>query len=143
MKAGIFEAADIFVINKADTQGCRMLQSQLEMFLKTKPPSAGGWREPIVLTEAVNDKGTDGLVSEILKHREFLAGSGELQKRRDERARLELAQALENFLNITAYEVSRSPTLEKLAGDVARGRTNPYAATLEAARLQAQGKSAV
>jgi len=143
MKAGIFEAADIFVINKADNPGCRMLQSQLEMFLKTKPSSAGKWREPIVLTEAVNDKGTDDLAGEILRHREFLAASGELQKRRGERAKLELAQALENFLKVTFYELSKSPSLGKLAEDVAQGRTNPYSATLGAARLLAQGKSAV
>jgi LAO/AO transport system kinase len=119
------------------------MRTQLEMFLKAKPSPAGGWREPVVLTEAVNDKGTLDLVEEIRKHVEFLSASGELQRRREERARLELTQALENFLKVHIYEVSRSQYLSKLVEEVEQGKSNPYSAALKAARLMAQGKSAV
>ncbi len=142
MKAGIFEAADIFVINKADTQSCQVLRTQLEMFLKAKP-SAAGWREPVILMEAVNDKGTAELVQALGKHRDFLTASGMMQRRREERVKLELALALENFLKVPFYEVDRSAYLSRLAENVVRGEVNPYAATLAAARLMTQGKSAV
>lgn len=128
MKAGILEAADIFVINKADQEGAERLKIELLTMLTMKSHSANEWRPPIVLTEAVKGKGIDELVGEILRHKEFLAASGEMEKRRKERARLELVEAIESSLkDYIDAEVDKA-LLEKLVDDLIHKRTNPNSA---------------
>ncbi|MFQ6122769.1 MAG: methylmalonyl Co-A mutase-associated GTPase MeaB, partial [Dehalococcoidales bacterium] len=90
MKAGILEAADIFVINKADIEGADILRTNLEVMLTMRAHPSNEWQPSIVLTEAIHGKGTEELVQEILRHREFLISSGELEKRQKERVKLEL-----------------------------------------------------
>jgi len=90
MKAGILEAADIFVINKADQDDANSLKVELQAMLSMKSYLPGDWEPAIVLTEAINGKGIEELLDEISRHREFLTSSGGLEKRRKERARLEL-----------------------------------------------------
>lgn len=125
MKAGILEAADIFVINKAERDGADTLRIILESMLGVK--SRSGWKPPILLTEAICDKGTDQVAEEILKHREFLTSSGELQERRKERARLELLWAVESSLK-RYIERTDTDYLEKLVDDLAQRKTNPQSA---------------
>ncbi len=107
MKAGILEAADIFVINKADKGGADLLKTDLEAMLAMRAQPANGWRPGIVLTEAIYDKGTKELGEEILRHREFLISSGELQRRQRERVKLELMETVEGFLKDFIHEVDK------------------------------------
>ena len=130
MKAGILEAADLFVINKADREGTENLKVVLEIMLGTKPLSSGGWRPSVTLTEAVSSKGTEQLVEEILKHREFLNSSGELAQRRRQRAELELMMAVESSLNNYVERMDKRH-LERLVDDLVQRKTNPRAAALE------------
>ena len=127
MKAGILEAADIFVINKADRDGTDNLKAQLGSMLGMKAPLSGEWQPGIILTEAVSDRGTEQLAEEILRHREFLTSSGELEKRRKERAKLELLWAVEGSLR-NYIERMDEDYLEKLVDDLACRRTNPQSA---------------
>jgi len=130
MKAGILEAADLFVINKADREGAENLKTALEVMLGMKTHLPGGWRPSITLTEAVYSKGTEQLAEEVLRHREFLTASGELEKRRKERAKLELMMAVESSLNSYIERLDKD-YLEKLVDDLAQRRTNPQAAALK------------
>ena len=130
MKAGILEAADIFVINKADRQGADHLKTGLEIMLEMKTRHPDEWRPSIVLTEAVSSKGTEPLAEEIHKHREFLSSSGELEKRRKERAELELVWAIQSSLEDYLGTIDKD-YLEKLVDDLAHRRTNPRAAALK------------
>lgn len=57
MKAGILEGTDIFVINKIDRDSADDVKMQLEVMLGMKDGLSDGWRPPIVLTEAINNKG--------------------------------------------------------------------------------------
>ena len=84
MKAGILEAADIFAVNKADREGADNLKMQLETMLGMKTSLPGKWQPGIILTEAICDRGTEQLAEEILRHREFLTSTGELEKRQGE-----------------------------------------------------------
>ena len=103
MKAGMLEAADIFAINKADREGADNLKVYLEVMLETRTWSSNEWKPGIILTEAISGKGTEELAEEINRHREFLTSSGELEKRRREKAKLELMMAVEgsikNYIN--------------------------------------------
>ena len=131
MKAGILEAADIFVINKADKEGADILKTSLEAMLAMKTHSPNEWKPGIILTEAIYDKGTEELIEEIFRHREFLISSGELEKRQKERVKLELMETIESFLKNYIHEIDKGDYLEKLIDNLLQGKTNPRSATLE------------
>jgi LAO/AO transport system kinase len=133
MKAGILEAVDVFVINKADKEGADHLKMNLEAMLMMKAQRPDGWQPGIVLTEAINDKGTEELAEAIFRHREFLVASGELPKRQRERAKLELLETVEGFVKDFIHQIDDGDYLEKLVDDLLQGRTNPHQAALEIA----------
>ena len=131
MKAGILEIADLFVINKADKEGADNMKMDLEIMLSMKARRPGEWEPNIILTEAVADKGTEELVNEILRHKEFLVSSGELAMRQRERAKLELLETMEGYLKNFIHGIDEGDYLEQLVDDLLQGKTNPHSATLE------------
>ena len=132
MKAGILEATDIFVINKADREGADNLKRGLEVMLGMKDNLPGEWQPSIFLTEAISDKGTEELADEILRHREFLISSGEMERCQKERARLELTAAIEDSLKNYVYQsIDKGDYLEKLIDSLVHRKTNPHAAAQE------------
>ena len=131
MKAGILEAADIFVINKADKGGAEVLKANLEVMLAMRARLPDEWQPGIILTEAIYGKGAEELVEEIFRHREFLISSGELGKRQKERVKLELMEMIEGSLKNFIHEIDKGDYLEKLINDLLQGKTNPHSATLE------------
>jgi LAO/AO transport system kinase len=131
MKAGILEAADIFVVNKADQEGAQHLKVELQVMVSMKNRAHGSWEPPIVLTEAVKGKGIEELVAEIMKHKEYLTTSGEMEKRRKERVRLELVGAIEGSLKDYISAGLDQTALEKLIDDLMQKKTNPHSAASE------------
>jgi LAO/AO transport system kinase len=134
MKAGILEAADIFVINKADRGDADILKTNLETMLMMKTQASDAWQPGIVLTEAIYDTGTTELAAEIQRHREFLTSSGELARRQQERVKLELMETIESFLKDLIHDIDRGDYLEKLVNDLSQGKTDPRSATREITR---------
>ncbi len=129
MKAGIMEAADIFVINKADREGADNLKIGLEAMLEMKVYPANEWKPSIVLTEAIYDKGIEELVAAVFRHKEFLVSSGELEMRRKQRAKLELIKAIESSLKDYVYQqIEKGAYFEKLVDDLVQKKTDPHSA---------------
>ncbi len=126
MKAGILEAADILVINKAEMEGADILKHWLESTLEVKDRH-GGWKPEVVLTGAISGEGIEQLAGEILRHKEFLITSGELGKRRRERARMELMIALESSLK-SYLDKMDTTSLEDLITDLTNRKTSPQQA---------------
>ena len=89
------------------------------------------WRPPIHLTEALDNRGIEELAAEILRHKEFLIASGGLEKRRKERARLELAEAVESSLKDYLDSGIDRRRLEALVNDLVNRKTDPQSAALE------------
>jgi len=131
MKAGILEAVDIFVINKADMEGADRLKAELELMLQENNKGNGGWQPEIVLTEAINDRGTGELAGAIVKHKGFLVDGGALSKRRRQRVRLELLETVEGYVRDFIKKLDGGDYLEKLVDDILQGRTSPRSASLE------------
>ena len=77
IKAGIFEIADIFVINKADHEGVEKTPSDLSQMLdlNNRNYEQGLWKPLILKTQANTDKGIRALVGQIEKHSEYLKQS--------------------------------------------------------------------
>lgn len=107
MKAGILEAADIIVVNKADREGADRLRADLEAMLALKASRPGEWQTPVVLTEAINDKGTEELAGAITGHRDFLVRGGGMAGRKRERARLELLEAVEGHIRDFVHRLGK------------------------------------
>ena len=133
MKAGIIEAADIFVINKADKEGADNVRVDLEVMLGMRTYHHSEWKPSIVMTEAINAKGVEELVSEVFRHREFLVSSGELLKRQRDRARFELLETVEGFMKDFVHGIDEGDYLENLIDDLLQGKTNPHYACMEIA----------
>lgn len=131
MKAGILEAADIFVINKADREGAETIKMNLEVMLGMRTLQAGAWEPKVLLTQAVTGRGIEELVAECFRHREYLVSSGELKRRQKERTRLELLETMEGFLKNFIHGIDQGDYLEKLVDDLMQGKTNPHTATLD------------
>ena len=61
MKAGLFEIADVFAINKSDREGARRMKAELQAILAMKPGEA----VPVILTQAHKGLGIDELYAEV------------------------------------------------------------------------------
>ena len=127
MKAGILEAADIFAINKAEREGAENLKLSLATMLGMRAHFTGDWQSGIILTEAVTGRGAEQLMEEIVRHQEFLTSSGELEKRRKERAKLELVWAVESSLKNYTDKMDKD-YLERLVDDLVQRKTSPRTA---------------
>src|SRR5271167_4497830 len=84
MKAGLNEIADLFVVNKADRDGADRIKAELELSVHLRP--TGGWRAPVLMTQAAADIGIDGLVAAISRHRDYLREHLDPARERDRRA---------------------------------------------------------
>jgi LAO/AO transport system kinase len=95
MKAGVLEAADLFVVNKADLPGAERLQADLQQALELRRER----REvPIVLTVATDGQGLESLRSQIGATFARLEAAGELASRRADRRRLQVQRILQERL---------------------------------------------
>jgi LAO/AO transport system kinase len=125
-KAGVLEIADIFVVNKADTAEAGTVSRQLRQ-LRTMAAPRSDWSVPILQTVATRAEGIAELVAAIAEHRDWLAGSGELARRRSARVSSEIEA-------IALAGVRRRFSAGALAGLAARvqaGELDPHAAADE------------
>ncbi len=125
LKAGIMEAADIFVINKSDRPGADRLRNDVELMLglrkgisfdkvpahhgvdlkKFNParmareaaaePSPSQWTPPVLRAVATKEEGIDELVAALDRHFAYLEQSGQLHARRRERMRERVMDVVE------------------------------------------------
>ncbi len=131
IKAGILEVADIFVINKADREGVKKtindLQAMLDM--NTQRKSEGGWRPPIVATEAIRNRGVPELLSQIEAHKAFLFSrtKTQLNKRLRKRVLQELTDNIkETVMTKIMAELEGSDEFEQMIDDLVKRRTDPF-----------------
>ncbi len=131
-KAGILEVADVFVVNKADRDGADTVIRDLRYMLSLGDRRTDeGWRVPIVKTVAARGEGVDEVLAEIERHGAWLEGSGQLLVRRRRRAADEVEALALAGLRERIGDVSGSDALAELAGRVAVGELDPYAAADE------------
>ncbi len=127
-KAGILEIGDLYVVNKADRDGADQVRRDLRSMLALAERPVGGWRPPIVSTIAAKSQGLDEVVTEIDRHFDWLAESGELAKRRTRRARDEIEAIAVTALRAQWGDVHGRSELDGLAEAVVAGESDPYAA---------------
>ena len=130
-KAGLMEIADIFVINKADRKGADETRRDLEQMLDLSDIAHDDWRPPIVQTSAVAGEGVSELWDTVLKHREFMAASGNLAQRRAFRLREELRAIVERRLELRAREICTGEKWDGIEQQVLSHTVDPWAAADE------------
>ncbi|MDX6286998.1 MAG: GTPase [Frankiales bacterium] len=130
-KAGILEVADVFVVNKADRDGADEAVRELRYMLSLGERNTDRWKPPIVKTVASKGEGADEVVAALQKHREWLESAGELEHRRRARAADEIEALAVTMLRERMGDLRGGTTLERLAGRVAAGELDPYAAADE------------
>ncbi len=158
IKAGIFEIADIFAVNKADLEGIDHAVIALRMMLDL---NSGGshavlhhgqlmevltasdsgqareapfWRPPIIKTVATRHEGVPQLAGAILEHKTYLVQTGGLSQRERERAAAELETIIqqESLRHVLAH--TDRAQLVKLVDQIVQRDLDPYAASQQLLR---------
>jgi LAO/AO transport system kinase len=155
MKAGLMEAADLFVINKADRPGADRLAHEVELMLHLRSGQAlrgraghhgaavdrrpsindeeeavGGeaWAIPVLRTNAQNGEGVDELLAAVDAHRAWLQASGELARRRQRRMADRVRDVVRRTLvGVAWFDGNGARILDEAMPDLENGNTTPYA----------------
>jgi LAO/AO transport system kinase len=133
IKAGILEIADILVVNKADRPGAKNTVRSLKTMLELGHPGSRSqvvahhgqlvraevkgvevdtamWIPPVVETVASEEKGIDGLMEAIDRHRHYLANNKAFMKLERQQIEIELYDRLRDAL--------MAQLLQKIPGSV-------------------------
>ena len=129
LKSGILEIGDIYVVNKADLPGADRLEAELQDMLSMRGDADPGWRPPVLYTVAREGRGTEALIDQVEKHREFLIAEGMLPVHRRRLAEFELSDGLKNLLMERAFKtLNRSGAWGEACERVAQGKLDPWLA---------------
>ena len=123
IKAGIMEIGDIFVVNKADRPGAEKTVTEVTMMMSLVEEH-GDWVPPIVKTGASRGLGIEELDAAIAKHYEYIAASGELDRRNRERVRIRIETLLKEKFMGRLLGVTEN--YDQILDDVLRKRNNPH-----------------
>jgi LAO/AO transport system kinase len=137
-KAGILEAGDVFVVNKADRDGAQATVRDLRHMISLGMPDGSRspqdpplWRPPVLTTVASTGQGIDELLAELDRHRDWAAAIGGLRERRLRRAEREIEAIAVTALRERMGDLAGGHRLGELAGRVVDAQLDPYAAADE------------
>jgi LAO/AO transport system kinase len=133
MKAGLMEAADVFVVNKADRAGAPALMAELKFAAHLHHASATSpkdvdWEIPVLASEAQADIGIREMLAEIRRHRDRLEAAGALETRRRRRLRGELETLLLEAFRERVERGLAGGALRAKLDEVVAGDLDPYSA---------------
>jgi LAO/AO transport system kinase len=129
LKAGLFEIADLFVVNKADLPGADRAARYLEELSSLGKPRAG-WTVRVVQSSVYEKKGIDELWKAVEEHERALQAGPEGALARRRRIERELRGLLLDRVRTRLEEELRAdPSLREPVEDVIAGRTDPYTAS--------------
>lgn len=124
MKAGILEAANIFVINKADKNGAQQLQSDLSLMLDL---GYKGMKKPdIIQTIATQNKGIDELFKALIDYQLHLKESNNYLNKKRERILQDIKEQLEEKINQYVVRSINIKMQDNVIDDIIAKKTTPY-----------------
>jgi len=88
---------------------------------------SGGWRPPVLMTQAVTDQGIDAVVTAIGKHREWLKETHD-DARLAERRKHEFVEVLAAELEERTVRAVAAGGASDVVNQVRAGSLNPYSA---------------
>ncbi len=129
IKAGLFEIADIFVVNKADRDGADRTLMTLQMMLDMGEGSKESrWRPPLIKTIALRGEGSALVADAVEEHLAYLKESGQLHIRSRRLAEEELRRILGQELLGKLLDGIRGEQWQFLIKEVAERELDPYTA---------------
>jgi LAO/AO transport system kinase len=111
------------VVNKADRPGAERLRTELDLNARLK--TDGRWRPPVLLAQAINDQGTEGVVEAISKHRAYLLEHRDPALDREKRLR-EFREILTEELEDRTLRGLARGAVAPIVSQVVQGELNPY-----------------
>lgn len=129
IKAGLFEIADIFVVNKADRDGAEKTLLILQMMLDMSESSGPrDWHPPLLKTVALQGEGSELVADAVESHLAHLTESGQLQARKVGLAEEELRRILGQELLGRVLGLVNAEQWRSLTCQVADRQLDPYTA---------------
>lgn len=98
LKAGIIEAADLVLINKADLPGAETLLDSLRFLMDISPVRKDRAFPSVLEGSALQDKGMDAAFAEVERLVRDCVGSGRYREKRRSRLELEIRSAIQQKL---------------------------------------------
>lgn len=153
LKSGVMEAADCFVVNKADRPGAEKVRREVELALDLRTGKAlrnvpahhgalrsgprdrpvagtaddGDWRPEVVLASAAKGEGITETLALIDKHWDWMERTGTLMSRRRERLTLRTREVVERAVRRWLWEdTAAEATIAQRLDEVVEGGASPY-----------------
>ncbi|HMQ69925.1 MAG TPA: methylmalonyl Co-A mutase-associated GTPase MeaB [Ignavibacteria bacterium] len=126
MKAGLMEIADIFVLNKSDREGADGIVSTIKNIIHLKPPSKDNWVINVLKTVGSQNKGTEELYGEIIKHKDHLEKTGYLKLKRKENLNKKIKGLIHNKLEVEFWDKKKLEYLDGKIDDILIKKEDPY-----------------
>ena len=154
LKSGVMEAADCFVINKADRPGADKIRREVELALDLRMGKAlrnmpahhgtlkgrgtplpatdtsadhASWRPPVLTTIASRGEGIGELVAALERHWSWMTGEGELARRRKARLAQRTREVVDRATRRWLWTESHAEEIiASRLDDVAEGVISPY-----------------
>ena len=128
VKAGLLEAGEIFVINKADREGAADTERQMRLMLHLRESAAAdpdGWQPPLLMASALKEDGGDAIVDALDRHAAHLRDNGQFERRTGVRNQhIFIAEVREQVARRLLATTSGGPLMEA----VTAGSLDPYSA---------------
>jgi LAO/AO transport system kinase len=136
MKAGIMEVAQIVVLNKADMPGKEKAILDLEVALRMRPVTEGGWVIPVVPTIATTEEGIGEVVDRIEEHQAHLRKGDGIMKFAFQKAEKESSVIIKDEIERVIFDHIRGTGLRRKYLDmIVAGKIDPYTAVEEVMNL--------
>ncbi len=120
IKRGIFELADLLVVNKADGEGeaaAATARRDYAAALHLMMPRVEGWRVPALTASAKTGDGLDAAWQGVLRHREVLEAGGEWRRARRSQQVFWMWRAIEEGL-MAAFRRAAGARIDAAEDDV-------------------------
>lgn len=131
LKAGVMEIPDVIVVNKSDHPMTDTMVREVRGALSLSHVP-GGWRVPILRTEAARGEGVAELAEKIAEHRKFIEEQGTLAERRARNLRSEvLGIATARLRRRLEAAIEDDPRVAELLDRVVSRELDPASAAAE------------
>ena len=131
IKAGILEAGDIFIINKADRDGSDKTLNDLMAMMEMGMDKTGKdqWHPPVLKTIAPENSGIDKVIDEIERHRKYITETrGHINIRKTEAGvREELLEIIKGRIMGELFNrFDNDDSFRKAVESIMSGEKDPY-----------------
>lgn len=126
LKAGLFEIADVFAVNKSDLPGSMEAARHLKEMAGIMAPR-DGWRPHVVEASAVASTGVEDLWSAIQDHQGFLQKNQVFEREARERLAKEVRELVRGEMEARLSDlIEKNSRVKGLIEEVTTGKLDPY-----------------